>query len=476
MGRQAGVVAGAVFALFASACSPFSAAIAMQQGGNPALSISETALVAAARAPHTSAQAAVAAPSEAPADATCLSSGPVTDYPSPSLPALPSPSVAPPPETSAASLSPATTIPPASTEPTASSSPSSGQSIPMSEAWGNVPVHSIPNSLGTDRVLLIDYAATSDGNWLVGVSQPRNFGSEAGSPEYSDAVLVRVSNGEVRTMAKLATPSSQVFFAASDGPWVVWTETDGEPNFYDWRLRVYNLETGTTRELARATHKNGAVLEGPWPVPYVSHDVAVWGQTVGPLEGPDQLKNAVSLGADLRTGKVTTLADHSGLPSISWPWISWQVNDATDHYTRFENLETGEQRRLEGLTLTLAIDGNSAAYNTRALNPVCLIEDLATNGSSRIVANEPDGLYEWITLNDRVVAYFQHSEATSFFDLPTQVYDRLLKSLVDLPMSVSHTHSGTRALGPLVVWSTPLDSDDSGPALYQVVDTRDIKQ
>ncbi len=343
----------------------------------------------------------------------------------------------------------------------------------MARAWGDVPIHSIATDLGHDRRFSFAGAATSDGQWLIGSSTPKAFDVE-GKVTWgrSDAVLVRVSDGAVRRMAKLITPMSQMLFAASDGPWVVWMEADDSPYFYDWRLRVYDRDTGTTRDLAHAPHKHGAVLEGPWPVPWVSDDLAVWGQAVGPLTGTDPLKNAVVREADLRTGKVRTLADHAGLPAISWPWIAWGVQKGTDAHTLVTDRESGQQERIETAFPTLVLHGASAAYNTMDYHALCLIDDLATGATPRPIVADPDIYYEWITINDRAVGFAQQSLVGENGSEPTQVYDRQLDLLVDLPMVVGF--SETFAVGPLVVWRTPTKHWDDYPDFIRVVDTRDI--
>ncbi len=337
----------------------------------------------------------------------------------------------------------------------------------MAEAWGDVPIRSMPIDRSGDYELSFMHAATSDGEWLIDENQPRDFGS---GPSW--AVLVRVSDGSVRVMAKLATLRSQILFAASDGPWVVWSEADDEPYFYNWRLMVYNRDTGVAHELARAPHKNGAVLEGPWPVPYVSHDLAVWGQAIGPLIGDDPLKHAVAREADLGTGKLTTLADHAGLPAVSWPWISWEVAEAngTGHI-QLTNLESGQQETVDVLSPTFAMQSGVAAYNTLDYQTLCLIHDLAVPGDVRVIMSDPRADIEFMTLNDRIVAFRNQPDLGESATLPTQVYDRELNALVDLPMTAGF--SETVAAGPLVTWYDHVPNYDP-PRFLQVVDTRDI--
>ena len=249
-------------------------------------------------------------------------------------------------------------------------------------------------------------------------------------------------------------------------------EADDSPNFYDWRLRLFDRDTGTTRELAQAPHKDGTVLEGPWPVPWVSDDLVVWGQAIGPLTGDDPLRNAVVQQEDLRTGTLTTLADHAGLPVISWPWMAWGVDEATGAYTLVTNVESGRQERLDTAFHTLVLDGASTAWNTMDYHVVCLVDDLASGTVARPIVADPDITFEWITLNDRAVGFAQQSLYTEIGKEPTQVYDRRLDALVELPMVVGF--SETFAVGPLVVWRTPTKHWDDYPDLIRVVDTRDI--
>lgn len=215
------------------------------------------------------------------------------------------------------------------------------------------------------------------------------------------------------------------------------------------------------------------MLEGPTPIPSVSNDHVVWGQADGPLTGSDRTANAVVRDADLRTGKVRDLARHAGMPFLAWPWICWGVSDGEVQDVLITNQESGQQVRLTALPPTFAIHGNSAAYNSSDYQAAYLINDLGRGtAGQRIVGGTQDDDIEWVSLNDRVVAFTEQSAIEEFWRLPTRVYDRVLGALVDLPMIMGH--SATYAAGPLVVWQTPTETVYGVPGLLQVVDTREI--
>ena len=208
-------------------------------------------------------------------------------------------------------------------------------------------------------------------------------------------------------------------------------------------------------------------------MPWVSQDTAVWGQAIGPLTGNDPLKYSVAREADLSTGKLSTLADHAGLPAIAWPWVAWAVAESHDTgYVQVTNLESGQQQRIAVLSPTFTLHGSSAAYNIAGYHTVCLIDDLATDAGGRPILSDPDTSYEWITLNDRAMGYSQITDLDVPGAVLTQVYDRKLDSLVDLPIGTDLKQAW--AVGPLVVWQTSMDTSDTFPTIIQVVDTRDI--
>ncbi|MGH2511292.1 MAG: hypothetical protein ACRDGQ_01255 [Candidatus Limnocylindrales bacterium] len=320
----------------------------------------------------------------------------------------------------------------------------------------------LPLAIGTDRTFVFDNVGTPDGAWLIGVSQPNEFPQ---TTKPSEAVLYRVADGTLRTMAQLETPTSQVLAASSDGHWVVWSEAADQPYFYDWRLRAYDITTGAVSELARAVDVNGSPVPGPYPVPSVSNGLAVWGQAVGPMgANPSEMSNGVVREADLATGRISTLATSAGMPVIAWPWITWGVWSGGTGYTRIEDLGTKQISRLDVMPPTIALNGRSAAYNDVESHSVFLIDDVAQS-AARLIAQGVDAAdhLEWITLNSRLVAWAQSTT--------TQVYDRAEQRVVALPMTFGR--SAVYMCGPLAVWEDfdPGASGQDNPTHLVILDS-----
>lgn len=356
----------------------------------------------------------------------------------------------------------------------------------MAEAWGDVPVHELPIDLGNGRKFEFNSAATPDGTWLIGTSVLSHLDNGEMKQVHSDAVLVRVSDGAVRRMAPLQAPTSQMYTSSSDGRWVVWMEggTMGLPGPLP-RVMAFDRTTGRVRELAHAvdrTDSHGRSAGTSIGYPTLSNGLVVWDEATGRFNPNHPVAHSVIREADLRSGKVRTLAEHARLPHLSWPWVSWETEDDAGGFTQMTNLETGQQSRLDADSpgLFLALHGDLAAYSTadqavfQGYNTLCLIDDLADAGSSRVALSDPYADFEWITLNDRAIAFSNQPQDDFIADAPTQVYDLVLDTLVDLPMPVGH--SDTIAAGPLVVWHVPSPNSDSPITSLRIVDTRDIGQ
>jgi len=312
----------------------------------------------------------------------------------------------------------------------------------MDVAWGPVSIRRLPIPIGADRHFVFDNAGTSDGKYLIGISQPNAFPNTQ-DPSY--AVLYDVANGALQQMAELVSPKSQILWAGADDRWVVWSEAPDQPYFYDWRLRSFDRRTGRVREIARATVAGGRPVQGPYPEPFVSHGILVWGQAVGDGLGPGRMRNAVVREVDLSTDVATTVATSAGAPVISGPWVAWEVaTGSLAGYVQLSNRETTQTIRIDQAPPTFVLDRSSAAFNDPEALSISLIDDITSSVAPRVIARGDDVAdhLEWVTLNARVVAWAQSNA--------TRVYDRAEKRLVALPLVQGR--SGVTICGPLIVW------------------------
>ncbi|WIG60556.1 MAG: hypothetical protein OJF49_003304 [Ktedonobacterales bacterium] len=298
------------------------------------------------------------------------------------------------------------------------------KALDMRSAWGNVPVHSIPTAMGSDRVFVFDQAVTSDGQWLVGAIAPRDLMDNTTQPSY--AVLYNIASGQIVTMHKLLAPQSQILQAASDGDWVVWSEADNQPGFSNWVLFAYNRQTRQVTQLAKAARVNGQPVDGPYPWPEVDHNLVIWAQAIGPI-GSGDYTNLIVRMADLTTGKITTLATKAAGPSFSWPWVCWgQQTSGTSGYLAFENLQTGQTLQEAEGPQSLALAGVSMGYIQDGA--LYMVDDF-TQGIShpvRLTPNPYPNYPEFPSMNDRIFAW----QASNI----TEVYDRAEHRIVILPV------------------------------------------
>ncbi len=319
--------------------------------------------------------------------------------------------------------------------------------VTLQSAWGQVTIHHLPSALSNNRVFVFDNAATPDGQWLIGADEPRDFLTNTTRPSF--AVLYNVNTQQMLTMHQLRSPQSQILVASADAQWVVWTEADDQPNFFDWTLFAYNQQTRQVRQLAQAVKVNGQAVPGQYPSVVINHGVAVWNQAIGPVS-PTTLNNAVVRSEDLATGVVTTLATRAGAPlSFSWPWAVWgQVTTGSGGYMQLKNLTTNQELQItiQGSSITLA--GTSVAYTDLNLHTLYLLDDITrdtTNAQVLLQTADVDDHIQFICMNDRLIGWTQ--------DTTVQVWDRMEQRLVTLP--ISHGISASWVGGRTLVWEDP---------------------
>lgn len=288
--------------------------------------------------------------------------------------------------------------------------------------------------------LVAHYTATSDGRYLVASLIPREGLDTTTRPSY--LVLSDIATGAIITIRRLPRPQSQVITASSEGDWVVWAEAADQPNFFDWTLLGYNRRTGGVTQLAAAVHQQGHAIPGPYPTPVVSHDHVIWGEAIGPIT-TDNYDNAVVRLTDLLSGHITTVATRAGLPVLSWPWAAWdQQSSGPNGYMALKNLETGQTTQIAGQPATFVLWGTSAAYDD--VQSVSLLDDFTRDSTHPLLLQLVSQLFhlQFVTLNDRIVAWQS--------DGPPQVYDRLERRLVTLPVATREITAFVS--GRLLVW------------------------
>ncbi|MFN8622837.1 MAG: hypothetical protein U0869_19035 [Chloroflexota bacterium] len=348
-------------------------------------------------------------------------------------------------------------------------------SIPMAKAWGDVPIHSIHTDVSGARNLILTGAATPDGRWLVGALMPDAFeveGKVTWGP--GEAVLVRVADGAIHPMARLTLPQSQMGFASADDRWVLWEEEELGPDAWGGRVRLHDRQTGVTRNLTREVTEAGGRLRGA--------SLAGDGHLLFEVEPASSPRNAQPVDSsvrvkDLRTGKVTILAEHAADPVGDWPWVAWVSTDREEgdprQYT-VRNVETGQEVHIDVDNGKPVLHHGSLVFSTMSDGIVCTIDDLTADTPARPILADPDNQFQWISMNRRAIGLTQSVRGETLGSGLTQVYDRQLQAMVDLPMIAGF--SDTSALGPLIVWSTPRKHWDDPNRIIRVVDTRDIKK
>ncbi len=331
---------------------------------------------------------------------------------------------------------------PSGPAPTVSAGP-----VPLQTAWGQVSIHRLPSAMSDNHVFVFDNAATSDGQWLVGAIEPRDFITNTTRPSF--AVLYNITTRQIVTMHQLLTPQSQILAAAADDHWVVWTEADDQPNFFNWTLFAYNQQTRQVRQLAQATKINGQAVSGPYPTVVLDHGLLIWNQAVGPVS-PATLDNAVVRTENLATGTVTTLATRAGAPlALSWPWVAWsQVTTGSGGYTLLKNLNTGQELHITIQSSYITLAGTSVAYTDIQGYRLYLLSDVTqstTNPQILVQVEDAGDHIQYITMNDRLIAWAQYTAI--------QVWDRAEHRLVTLP--ISNGESDSWVGGHTLVWLDP---------------------
>lgn len=211
------------------------------------------------------------------------------------------------------------------------------------------------------------------------------------SREASGIGFVRMSDGELSTIATYGPDTGGLYAMAAEWPWVVWTQGESKTNISNWTLRAWNQETGLLSQVATSSRADGSFVSGQPPIPVLLHGRLVWSQ---PLARSAVVPDAELRARDLVTGSQTVVA--TGVissPVVALGRLIWarSVNGAF-------SLEAADQTTLErtalpsglaspGAIAALAGSPTMLAWSTDVLQEVS-VYDAAT--SRRVIYRSPD--------------------------------------------------------------------------------------
>jgi hypothetical protein len=339
------------------------------------------------------------------------------------------------------------------------------EATPSEVAWGSIQTTRLPIGVEADRYFVFSGSGTPDGRFLIG-DVIRNHFLDTTSRRPGDVVLYEVASRKIQKLATMQAPNSQVTSASADEDWVVWMEAD-DADAYNWQLFAANRATGKVHQVAKADTKDGNPVPGPLTFVWVSHGSVVWGQGADTGISQGSVGNAVVRRHDLASGTTTTIAKGAGNPTLSWPWVAWEEFPAeAAARTVVANLDTGWTGALDVAPPSIVLDGQSAAYSTKDLHSIWLLDDVMAPSSATEIArgaNVADYL-QWPSLNERIVGWVQ--------DDVSVVFDRAEHRLVRLPIAQGWSW-GTVA-GPNLVWfeTDPTHTATDHPDWAVVADTR----
>lgn len=342
--------------------------------------------------------------------------------------------------------------------------------VAFSQAWGNVQVVKLPLDYANNQQFVFQQAASPDGQWLVGEIEPTDIlNNQTIIPQLA---LYNISTREIRLVRPLLHPQSQIGSVSTDGQWLVWSEADDQPSFFDWTMYAYNLQSGIVQKIAQAPMRNGQPVSGPHSGPVVSNGYVLWSQPLASVTPGDvgSLDNVVVQMKNLSTGVATTLAKSAGEVALSWPWAAWaQVTSATDGYVEIQNMETDAHQRLYVQPTSMALDGATLVYNT-TFTDVAMIADVSQPLTGKTVYSTVEATgptyIQFPSASSRLLAWNESSGSP----VPL-VWDRLLHKLITLPTTSSSQIYEAWTGGQLLVWDDPTLAPSG--ALY-VVNTNNL--
>jgi hypothetical protein len=297
--------------------------------------------------------------------------------------------------------------------PVANATPTPLRTLALATAWPNAKPRSLDIWHMPGGMAFIENAVSPDGRWAFGEATEAN-GARLGPAEVDRAT------GAMTILRRFTNPKAQVVSMAADDSWLAWVEGSLQPNFEDWSIYSYNLESHNILTLAAAPRPDGVHYPTTMYVAVsISHGVVVWSAA----DNYDGVYHVSVINAD-GTGGRAIASDARG-PQIVWPWVMYEAkptsNGVEDDLTR-QNLTTGAIDHVKGpASLSyFAYDGNAVAWVSGDAKELDFMASLEATPVKLFTGK----FLQFVSMNSRVIGWGEEGGAFA--------YDRKLNAVIQL--------------------------------------------
>ena len=295
----------------------------------------------------------------------------------------------------------------------AATSPTPLRTLDLAAAWPNAKPRSLDIWHMTDGMAFIARAITPDGKWAFGEALGTHL--EAVGPAQVDR-----GSGQMTVLRRFTNPNAQVVSMAADDSWLAWVEGSLQPNFEDWSVFSYNLESHNILTLAAAPKPDGVRYPTTQSVSVsISHGVVVWSAA----DNYEGVYHVSVINADGTGGKA--IASDARRPQIVWPWVMYDSkptsSDVKVDLTR-QNLSTGAIEHIKGpVSLSyFAYDGKTVAWVSGDAKELDFMPSLEATPEKLFAGNS----LQFVSMNSRVIGWGEERGAFA--------YDRKLNAIIQL--------------------------------------------
>lgn len=158
---------------------------------------------------------------------------------------------------------------------------------------------------------------------------------ESHGAKWSGVELVTQAGARIKVRRFKDPGHDQLFAAAWDGRFLVWSEIHSVHDWYGWDLWSWDSSTRRIREISRARWANGDWVKGPLQYPAIRDGRAFWAQ--GNADGTSRI-----VATDLATGSNTTIVKgYASAPTVLRGLLLWAQSSTSGGPSGLRALDLG---------------------------------------------------------------------------------------------------------------------------------------